>query len=80
MYRPNEPHGVDATTVETARTRTRMFTSGNRPTLKSGAKKLNLMNEALARVRMRELWRPEHRHKRRAADVIRDVRRRNRQY
>ena len=80
MYRPNEPHGVDATAVATARTRTRIFGSEIRPTLKSGAKKLSLMNEALARVRMRELWRPEHRHKRRAGDVIRDVRRRSRQY
>lgn len=78
MYRPNEPHGVDSTSVPARRTR--LFGSTTRPKSKTGVKKMELMNEALARVRMRELWRPEHRHRRRAADVIRDVRRRRREY
>ncbi|ADD44030.1 hypothetical protein Snas_4383 [Stackebrandtia nassauensis DSM 44728] len=80
MYRPNEPHGVATTTVPTARKRNRLFGSFTRPAIKTGVKKLELMNEALARVRMREIWRPEHRHRRRYADVLRDVKRRRHDY
>lgn len=78
MYRPNEPHGVGTTTVPT--TRRARIGALTATKLKTGVKKMELMNEAMARVRMYELWRQEHRHRRRAADVIRDVRRRRRQY
>ncbi|HZE39101.1 MAG TPA: hypothetical protein VE172_09860 [Stackebrandtia sp.] len=80
MYRHNEPHGVETSTVPTARTHQikQLTTKRAMPALKNGIEKLNLINEALARARMRDLWRHEHRHKRRAYQIIADVHRKER--
>ena len=76
MYRPDAPHGVATTMVPTPTSTTKAMTKITAiPAIKNGTEKLQLLNEALARARMRDLWRQEHRHRRRSADILRDVKR-----
>jgi hypothetical protein len=76
-YQPDKPHGVAIETVSA--TATSFAKQMNKitaiPALKNGTEKLHLLNEALARARMRDLWREEHRHRRKAGQILRDVRR-----
>ncbi|GAA4904317.1 hypothetical protein LX16_3690 [Stackebrandtia albiflava] len=80
MYRQDAPHGTATSVVPApATTLARLLYTTTQATIKNGTEKMNLLHEALARARMREVWRGEHRHRRRGArEVMLDVRRRTR--
>lgn len=77
MYKADAPHGVASSSAPVLTTRTSQLKTKLTviPVLKNGSEKMQLLNEALARARMRDLWRGEHRHKRSAAQILRDVKR-----
>ncbi len=68
MYRHDAPHGI-ASVIPVADNDTHVTTIIKQLTM-NGSKRMNLIHEALARARMREIWRGEHRHRRRSARQI----------
>lgn len=83
MYRPNQPHGVATSSVPTPlkEDKTSSVTKTVTAIRRNGTQKMHLLNEALARARMYEMWNEEHRYKRRtrsSLEVLRSVRRRRR--
>ena len=82
MYKPDAPHGVPSSSGPADRTVTAQLKDkvAALPAIKNGTEKMHLLNEALARARMRDLWREGHRHKRFAGDVLRDVKRYRRRF
>lgn len=68
MYRHDAPHGT-ASVIPTSMSRSRISTITKQLTT-NGSERMNLIQEALARARMREIWRGEHRHRRRGAREV----------
>lgn len=68
MYRHDAPHGAVGVAPDSP-SRPPIANLTNQLTM-NGSERMNLIHEALARARMREIWRGEHRHKRRAAREV----------
>ena len=77
MYRPDALHGVETSSGPADRTHDTglLIKAAELPIFRNGTRRIHLLQEALARARMRDLWREEHRHKREAGGFIRDARR-----
>ncbi|TQL75670.1 hypothetical protein FB566_1181 [Stackebrandtia endophytica] len=70
MYRHDAPHGTATSSIPTStKSKPRIMTITRQITT-NGSEKMHLIHEALARARMREVWRGEHRHRRRSAREI----------
>lgn len=80
MYRQDAPHGTATSTIPTTTMSRPRIMNLTKQLTTNGSEKMNLIHEALARARMREVWRGEHRHRRRTArEVIIAARRAERQ-
>ncbi|CAM3535572.1 hypothetical protein STSO111631_22575 [Stackebrandtia soli] len=76
MSQYDKPHGVATSPVPRATSRIEStHLTVTRSLIRNGTTKMHLLNEALARARMRDLWRGEHRHKRLALRALRDAKR-----
>lgn len=80
MYRPDAPHGVTAHSVPTSRNEIDKPKSATRSAVaaicRNGSEKMSILQEALARARMYEIWRHERPPRRGARQINNELRRR----